>query len=191
LLGFLPGWQASADVAGMWNAATGRRLRAAGLVLILAGCGGGPRGPAGFVNHTQHSDADLWALWAAAQQSVAKQIDLNPVQQEASNAAPEILPGDARALSVQPQQVDVEGQPDVSASELYAVAGVARADPTGLIACPQPCNVRFAAAYSLYSRRETMYAQSWESQANNFNLLVQYEFESHILYSLGYDVKWR
>jgi len=169
----------------------GRAFRLGGLLLILAACGAGPKASPGFVNQTQHTDADLWAIWNAAQQSVAQQIDLNPIQRQVSGAAPDILPGDARALNTQPAQVLVAGEPDVSAAQLYAATAVVRGDPTGLIACPQPCNVRFAAAYSFYSTHQTKYAQSWESQADSFHAILQYEFESHILYALGYDVKWR
>jgi hypothetical protein len=47
------------------------------LGLALLGCGGQPAGPpAGFVNQTKHSDADLWMIWQAAQDSVAHQVDL-------------------------------------------------------------------------------------------------------------------
>ena len=168
-----------------------RALRLLAVTLILVGCGGKPSDAVGFVNQTQHSDAELWTLWGAAQESVAGQIDLNPIQRKASNAPPDIRPGDPRARTVQPRQILVTAQADVSAGELYAQAGVARNNPTGLIACPQPCNVRYAAAYSLYARRETRYARSWEGHDESFNLLMEYEFESHILYALGYDVKWR
>jgi hypothetical protein len=65
------------------------------------------------------------------------------------------------------------------------------ADPTGLIACPQPCNVSYAAAYSLYTQNTSRYAASWEFAGNNFDALVQYEFENHILQALGYDMRWR
>jgi len=166
-------------------------LRLMMATVILAGCGGKPSDAAGFVNLTQHPDAALWGLWSAAQESVARQIDLNPIQQKANHAPPDLRPGDPRARTVQPRQIKVVAQPDVTAGELYTEAGVARNNPTGLIACPQPCNVRFAAAYSLYARRETRYARSWESHDDSFNLLLEYEFASHILYALGYDVKRR
>jgi len=74
------------------------------LTLVLFGCGGSPHSPAssGFVNQTRHSDAELQAIWAEAQQSVAQQIDLNPLQQLSNNVSPETRPGDPRALSVEP-----------------------------------------------------------------------------------------
>ena len=71
------------------------------------------------------------------------------------------------------------------------MTGVQRASPTGLIACPQPCNVKFAAAYSSYKRSVTKYAVSWDGQGQNFELILQYEFENQILFALDYDMKWR
>jgi len=58
--------------------------------VILLGCGGSPHRPAlvGFVNQTQHSDANLQAIWAEAQRSVTQQIDLNPLQQLSKNVSP-------------------------------------------------------------------------------------------------------
>ena len=67
------------------------------LTMVLLGCGGSPHSPVaapGFVNQTKHSDADLQAIWAEAQQSVAQQIDLNPLQQLSGKVSPETLPGD-------------------------------------------------------------------------------------------------
>ena len=161
------------------------------LCMLFSGCGTGPDTNATFINQTQHSDAQLWSLWKAAQNNLAKQIDLNPLQRQFSNATPHILTGDARALSVAPHQVLVSSQPDVTSAALFAATGTNRADPTGLIACPQPCNVSYAAAYSLYSRSASHYAASWEFVGNNFNALVQYEFENQILKTLGYDMTWR
>ena len=158
--------------------------------ILLSACGNPRNGDVGFVNETQHSDAELWNLWKAAQQTLAKQIDLNPLQRQLSDAAPQMLPGDTRALSVSPHQLVVSSQPDVTASTLLTATGTARPDPTGLILCPQPCNVNYAPAYSLYVQPATRYAASWEFNGN-FNTLVQYEFENHILKTLGYDLRWR
>ena len=37
----------------------------------------------------------------------------------------------------------------------------------------------------------TNYAASWEASSNNFDSLVEYEFENQILNALGYDMRWR
>jgi hypothetical protein len=171
----------------------GRSLRAVVLILILVGCGGGSPDalPVGFVNQTQHSDSELWAIWKAAQQNLAKQIDLNPLQRSFQNAPADVRPGDPRALQVVPHQLRVAGQPDVSSRVLLAATGVYRSDPTGMIACPQPCNVHYATAYSLYQRQLTRYAASWEFQGDNFAFILQYEFENQILNALGYSMQWR
>jgi hypothetical protein len=60
-----------------------------------------------------------------------------------------------------------------------------------MIACPQLCNVHYAAAYSLYRPPLTSYAASWEFKGNNFSQLLEYEFENQILNALGYDMRWR
>jgi hypothetical protein len=163
------------------------------LTVVLLGCGGSPPGPAssGFINHTQHSDAELQAIWAEAQQSVTEKIDLNPLQRVSHNVLPDIRPGNPRALEVEPDQLRVAAQPDVSSAVLLAATGEKRTDPTGLIACPQPCNVRYSTAYSLYHPELTNYAASWEFAGDNFSVILEYEFENHILSSLGYDMTWR
>jgi len=169
-------------------------LRALGLmILLLQGCGGGrvSNPAAGFVNQTQHTDAELWVLWKAAQQNLSQQIDMNPLQRTLSNVPAQFLPGDGRVWNVQPLQLVVAARQDVSSAALLAATGTNRADPTGLIACPQPCNVSYAAAYSLYGKNVSRYASSWEFAGNNFDALVQYEFENHILQGLGYNMRWR
>jgi hypothetical protein len=162
-------------------------------LVVLVSCGGPLTQtiPPGFVNQTPHSDTELWAIWHAAQQSIAQQVDLNPLQREFHSAPPDLRPGDPRALQEQPHQLRVAAQPDVAAGTLYTVTGVQRADPTGLIACPQPCNVKYAAAYSLYKHPVTEYASSWDLQPDQFGVILRYEFENQILYELGYDMKWR
>lgn len=162
-----------------------------GTILLNACAHDHPPPPIGFVNQTQHSDTQLWALWKAAQQNLSQQIDLNPLQRVLSNAAPEVLAGDPRVWNVSPHQLRVSSEPDVSSAILYAATGMQRSDPTGLIACPQPCNVHYAPAYSFYTQPITRYASSWESAQNNFDFLVQYEFENQILNVLGYDLRWR
>jgi hypothetical protein len=133
----------------------------------------------------------LQAIWAEAQKSVAEKIDINPLQRLSQNVLPDILPGDPRALYVEPTQLLVARQPDVSSALLFAATGEQRATPTGLIACPQPCNVRYATAYSSYRPELTKYAASWEFAEDNFNVILEYEFENHILSALGYDMTWR
>jgi hypothetical protein len=164
------------------------------LTMVLSGCGGSPKSPvpaAGFINQTRHSDADLQAIWTEAQQSVAQQIDLNPLQQLSNGVSADIRPGDPRALTVEPPQLLVEAEPDVSSEVLLAATGEQRANPTGMIACPQPCNVRYSTAYSFYQPELTKYAASWEFDGDNFNVILEYEFENHILSVLGYNMTWR
>ena len=60
-----------------------------------------------------------------------------------------------------------------------------------MIACPSSCNVRYSTAYSFYQPELTKYAASWEFDGNNFEVLLEYEFENHILNALGYDMTWR
>jgi hypothetical protein len=163
------------------------------LMVVLLGCGGSPHStpPVGFVNQTRHSDADLQAIWAAAQQSVAQKIDLNPLQRVSASVPPDIRPGDPRALSFEPHQLSVAAEPDVSSELFFAATGEQRPDPTGMIACPKPCNVRYSTAYSFYQPELTRYAASWESTDDNFTIILEYEFENHILNGLGYDTTWR
>ena len=73
------------------------------LGLALLGCGGQPAKPAvGFVNRTRHSDAELWTIWQAAQDSIAQEVDLNPLQRSSFGAPADIRPGDRRALEICP-----------------------------------------------------------------------------------------
>ena len=90
-----------------------------------------------------------------------------------------------------PHQLRVGAEPDVSSGALLTATGLERSDPTGMIACPQPCNVRFAAAYSVYSRDLTQYAASWEDEGESFSFVLEYEFENQILAALGYSLRWR
>jgi hypothetical protein len=136
------------------------------LGLGLLGCGGQPNAlPVGFVNQTRHSDADLWVIWKAPLESVDQEVDLNPLQRSSSGSPADIRPGDPHALGVMPHQLRVSSEEDVSASALLAASGLDRSDPTGMIACPEPCNVRFAVAYSFYSRDLTRYAPPGKTKA--------------------------
>jgi hypothetical protein len=179
--------------AGLCQGTMKRNLFAVMVMAALLGCGGSPHSPVpvGFVNQTHHSDADLKAIWTEAQQSVAQQIDLNPLQRLSNKVTPDIRPGDPRALSVEPHQLAVTAEPDVSSRVLFANTGEQRADPTGMIVCPKPCNVRYSTAYSFYQPQLTKYAASWEFTGDNFSVILEYEFENHILSALGYDTTWR
>jgi hypothetical protein len=163
------------------------------VTVVLLGCEGSPHSPvaAGFVNQTQHSDTELQAIWTEAQQSVSQKIDLNPLQRLSNNVPPDTLPDDPHAWSVEPHQLLVEAVPDVSSADLFAATGEHRSDPTGMIACPQPCNVRYTTAYSFYRPELTKYAASWEFAGDNFNVILEYEFENQILNALGYAMTWR
>jgi len=171
----------------------GWSLRTLILTMVLVGCGGGASDvlPIGFVNQTQHSAAELWTIWKSAQQSLARKVDLNPLQRSDSGALTDLRPGDSRALHEAPHQIQVGAEPDVASGILFGTTGVLRADPTGLIACPQPCNVRYAAAFSKYDLRLTRYAESWEFEGDNFAIILEYEFENQILSGLGYNMRWR
>src|SRR5207249_11594274 len=90
-----------------------RRLLVVLACLWLAGCAGGfPRGlPTGFINKTQHSDAELWAIWKTAQQELAQEVDLNPLQQSLHDATPDIHPVDPTPLSAVRHHLSVAAQP--------------------------------------------------------------------------------
>ena len=171
-----------------------RTLRILGLLAVLVGCGGGvpPQAAPGFINQTSHADPELWAIWKQAQASIARQVNINALQTSLDGTPPDVRPGDPRVWQISPRRLTVTAEPDVSSATLFAATGVQRSDPTGMIACPEPCNVRFAAAYSRYSPVHLVaYASSWESDAQNFAAILEYEFENQIMYSLGYDMQWR
>jgi hypothetical protein len=158
--------------------------------MTLVACGGRPEPLlAGFANETRPPDTALGRLWKAAQDTLAQEVDLNPLERSFSGATADILPGDPRALKVVPHQLNVTAEPDVSSAKLAAATGEERDDPTGMIACPQPCNVRYVAACSIYNRDITRYAASWEDQGVSFTFVLQYEFENQILAALGYSLK--
>lgn len=132
------------------------------VTVVLLGCEGSPHSPvsAGFVNQSQHSDAELQIICTEAQKSASQKIDLNPLQRLSNNVRPDTLAGDARAWSVEPHQLLGAAVPDVSSEDLLAATGEHRSDPTGMIECPQPCNVRYTTAYSFYQPELTKYAAS-------------------------------
>jgi hypothetical protein len=172
-----------------------RAVRACALPLLLlsflVNCGGRPLPAAPFVNQTRHSDLQLLALWKAAQENLSQEVDLNPLERVFTGAPPKLLPGDPRVWNIFPEQLVVASESDTSSTQLYAATGDQRPDPTGLIPCPQPCNVHYAPAYSRFQKPITRYAASWEQSESNFEYLLTYEFENQILSKLGYDMKWR
>lgn len=159
------------------------------LVALLTNCGAAR--PVGFVNETAtHSDAQLMQLWHQAQQNLSQQVYLNPVQHVVSGAPEELLPGDPRALTFSPRQITVRVVPDLTSDQLI-IYGVNRPAPTGMIVCPQPCDQRVGMAFSSPSRYRTNVAASWEHDEPEWDYIIMYEFENHILYGLGYDIPWR
>jgi hypothetical protein len=114
-----------------------------------------------------------------------------PAAATSNNVPPDSLPGDPRAWSVEPRQLLVAAVPDVSSEDLFSASGEHRSDPTGMIACPQPCNVRYTTAYSFYRSELTKYAAPWEFAGDNLNVILEYEFENQILNALGYTMTWR
>lgn len=164
------------------------------LILGQGGCGTSyDEQPVGFVNFTRKStDAYLMVRWRNAQHTIATQIDINPIGRQ-HGQPPHYLPGDTRAYNVAPRQIVVQSVSDISSEELFAASGVRRPDPTGFILCPAPCNVEYDSSYTSFSRRYVAYAASWEYNADPqaFDQILEYEFESQILYRLGYDVSER
>jgi hypothetical protein len=162
------------------------------LGLGLLGGGGLPNGlPVGLDNQTKHSDAELWAVWKAAQESLAQEVDLNPLQRSSSGAPADIRPGTHGLLKSCLTTLKVSAEPDVTALDRLVATGMERSDPTAMIACPESCHVRYAAAYSFYSRDLTRYAASWEERGDSFSFVLEYEFENQILAALGYSLRWR
>jgi hypothetical protein len=84
-------------------------------------------------------------------------------------------------------------RPTIPTQKLWVVWQAAQesSDPTGMIACPAPCEVRYAAAYSFCIRDLTRYAASWEEQGDSISFVLEHEFEKQILAALGYSLRWR
>ncbi len=159
------------------------------LMVLLIGCGTGA--PVGFINETAiHSDAQLMELWHQAQQNISQGIYLNPIQHSLYGTPENFLPGDARALSFKPRMITVRVIPDLTSAQLL-VYGVDRSAPTGMVVCPQPSDERVATAFSTPAERRTHIAASWEHNEGDWDYIVKWEFETHILYGLGYDISWR
>jgi hypothetical protein len=164
------------------------------VILGQPGCGDNYHElPIGFINLTgKTADSYLMARWLSAQAAIAVQVDLNPIGR-LHGESPLYLPGDSRAYNIPPRQIEVQAVPDVSSQQLLAGTGVLRPDPTGFILCPQPCNVTYDSSYTLFSGRYVAYAASWElaSDPQAFAQILEYEFQSQILYRLGYEVSKR
>ena len=159
------------------------------LVALLTSCG--TARPVGFVNETAiHSDAQLMQLWHQAQQDISQSIYLNPIQHLLYGAPQHVLPGDARALKFNPPMITVRVVPDLTSAQLL-VYGVDRPVPTGMVVCPQPSDEQVATAFSTPAKRHTHVAASWEHIEPAWDYIVVWEFETHILYGLGYDISWR
>lgn len=146
------------------------------VALVGLGCGGSPRSKPVFINQTPQSDAFLMIQWQAAQAEVsAGGQDLTRISTIERDTPATVLPPDPRANGVQPNGLAVVSQPD---------------DRPGEVACPQPCDVGYSVAYSLWGRRVT-YAASWDQHPEALAEWLRYEFASQILWQLGYDVRWR
>ena len=91
----------------------GWSLRTLILTMVLVGCGGGESEvlPIGFVNRTQQSGADLWTIWKSAQQSLARKVDLNPLQRSDPGVLADMRQGDSRAFREAPHQIGVAREP--------------------------------------------------------------------------------
>jgi hypothetical protein len=176
------------------SAATGAGLRTNQaalflLIVVLMGCGAAR--PVGFVNETAiHSDAQLMVLWRQAQRNLSQEIYLTPIQHLLYGTREDLLPGDPRALNVAPRMITVRAVPDLTSAQLLAY-GMDRPQPTGMIACPQPCDDRVGAAFSTPVQYRTHVAASWEHDETEWEFIMVWEFENHILYGLGYDTYWR
>jgi hypothetical protein len=120
-------------------------------VVLFGGFGGSPAPASGFVNHTQHSDAQLWALGRARPADTLATNRSEPVAAHRERRVSQYFAGRSAGLGGQPRQIEVSSAPDVASAVLYAATGASRADPTGLISCPTPRNVNYAPAYSVYS----------------------------------------
>src|SRR5580698_7354564 len=159
------------------------------LATLLTSCG--TARPVGFVNETAfHSDAQLMKLWHQAQQNISQQVYLNPVQHIVYGVPEVLLPGDSRALKFNPRMITIRVVADLTSAQL-SVYGVDLPAPTGMIVCPQPCDQGVTMAFSSPPRRSTHVAASREHNESEWDYIVVYEFENHILYGLGYDISWR
>lgn len=168
-------------------------------LLVLAGCGvpTGSSGPIGFVNETKgaFTDAELMAMWDAAQASIATgPTQINPREGVFHQGAlARFIPGDPKALKVEPRQMRITAKPDVLAAvlnEMFPGNDTPFTDPTHMILCPTTCRVEnsVAGAYTLPGVGVD-YAES--TPREDLIKILTYEFQNQILYMLHYDVKYR
>lgn len=163
------------------------RMLVAGLLLGLAGCGGGSWGgsDARFVNRTAMVEADFQAMaeqkWQQAQVNLASRaIDLHAATTEQGSL---LVAPDTRALQVAPRNVVVQGEADVAAAVLNQLPDCAHCpyqDPTGVISC----RVGYCQAYL----HDLCTIAVPASRPENMG---PYEMENCILWALGYDVSGR
>ncbi len=143
------------------------------IVLLLLSCVGCASSE--FVNDTPQSMEFLESVWKQSQQTVAtEQIQLNPLEKGAREI---FAQPDRRALSVEPRGLVVRSLPDAFSN--WAV-----------ILCPAPCDGTYFPAYSRFGVG-TYYAAYYDSTLPALRSILRYEFDSQILYRLGYNVNWR
>jgi hypothetical protein len=113
------------------------------LGLGLLGCGGQPNAlPVGFVKpDPTFGRGPVGGLESGPRKSRPGSGPESSTE-VISGAPADIRPGDPRALEILPHQLKVSAEPDVTAGVLLAATGLERSDPTGMIACPEPYNVR-------------------------------------------------
>ena len=145
------------------------------LVCFLLACG---NAPAGFVDQTPHSPAYLNGLWADAQVKVAKGgLPMNIWQKGSSTIYS--APAGNRALAAQPRGLIVASLP----------SQVPNAEA---LICPDcgPWVTTPVEAYSI-AGSGVYYCDFYDGRPATLENILTYEFESQIMYQLGYDITWR
>lgn len=160
------------------------------VLLVCAGCGVVARG---VTNQTGQSSAFLEAQWNAAQEAVAtRYLILNPIALNAGETVMQISHPEPRARKIAFEGLTIAAVPDLTPEQYFTISGFTAAAPTGEILCPAPCNVVFARSYSRFGTG-VFYAHKWDfpEWRSVLEPLLIYEFETQILFRLGYDVSWR
>jgi hypothetical protein len=133
-----------------------------------------------FVNNTSLALIDLMKIWSTAQQGLAtQQIPLN-------TQGGSLVPADARALTVQPENVTVTVVPDWDLTDLIKVnaAWAGHAVPTGTF-CVGLDNETVSGVTLPWTRPRVYGA------ASVLSTVLVWEFQNVILKKLGYDVSNR